>query len=95
MNGTDIKSYESDQGLIVKAKVKRYKNDEKISDYTITIGTELVVKPMNKQKIKHRDRKIKVISFNFSKDYGQRVNVIFLDNNRRGIIEISDLDTFE
>lgn len=95
MIGTEIKSYKGESGLIEKAKVKRFKNDEKISDYTITIGSELVVKPINKRKLKHRDRRVKVMSFNLNREYGLRVNVKFLDNNRRGIIEVSDLDTFE
>lgn len=95
MRGTEIKSFEGENGLIEKAKVRRFLSDEKISDYTIVIGSELVVKPMNKQKLKHRDRRVKVTSFNESNDLGLRVNVIFLDNNRRGIIDIKDLDTFE
>ena len=95
MRGTEIKSFKGENSLIEKAKVRRFNKDEKISDYTINIGSELVVKPMNKQKLKHRDRRVKVTSFNESKDPGLRVNVIFLDNNRRGIIDIKDLDTFE
>lgn len=91
--GTEVKSYEDESGLIVKAKVKRFIKDEKVSEYTIQIGSELVVNPLNKRKIKHRDRKVKVHSFNENSEYGLRVNVKFLDNNRRGIIEISDLDT--
>lgn len=95
MNGTETKFLKDKDGLIVKAKVRRFIGSEKISDYTINIGCELVVKPMNKQKLKHRDRRVQVLSFNSSNEYGSRVNVKFLDNNRRGIIEISDLDEFE
>ncbi|MFC5587570.1 hypothetical protein ACFPRA_01435 [Sporosarcina soli] len=94
MIGTEVKFYEDEDGLILKAKVKRYIKEEIVSDYTITIGCELIVKPMNKRKLKHRDRRVQVLSFNRNK-YGSRVNVKFLDNNRRGIIEISDLDTFK
>lgn len=99
MNGTSVKSYVDDNNLIVNAKVERYSNDEKVSDYTIAVGSILVVKPLNKRKLKHRDRKVQVLSFK-ENDYGMaygelKVNVKFLDNNRRGVINIGDLDTFE
>lgn len=63
MRGTSIKSYVDDNDVIVKAKVERYINGGKISDYTIVVGSILVVKPLNKQKLKHRDRKVPVLSF--------------------------------
>lgn len=79
--------------------MERYINDERVSKYTLLIGSILVVKPLNKQKLKHRDRKVEVLSFKESesdKRYGEsKVNVLFLDNNRKGVIEIGDLDTFE
>lgn len=95
MRGAEIKILHDQNGIVQKVKVKRFINDEKVSDYTMTIGTELVVKPLNKQKLKHRDRRVQVLGFTENRDYGLRVNVKFLDNNRRGIIEIDDLDTFE
>ncbi|PIC87964.1 hypothetical protein CSV72_02110 [Sporosarcina sp. P20a] len=94
MNGAEIKFYKDRSGLIAKADVRRFIDSDEISEYTITIGSELVVKPMNKQKLKHRDRRVKVLSFNLSDTYGERVNIQFLDNNRRGIIEIRDLENF-
>ncbi|WP_157059152.1 hypothetical protein [Viridibacillus arvi] len=45
MRGTSIKSYVDDNDVIVKAKVERYINGEKVSDYTIVVGSILVVKP--------------------------------------------------
>lgn len=95
MRGAKLKIFEDENGIIEKVMVKRFIKDDKVSDYTITIGKELVVKPLNKQKLKHRDRRVKVLSFNENRDYGLRVSVKFLDNNRRGIIEIDDLDTLE
>lgn len=97
MQGTSIKSYVDDNNVIVKAQVERYLNGENVSNYTIEIGSILVVKPLNKRKLKHRDRKVQVLSFreNERRYGGLRVNVKFLDNNRRGVIEIDDLDSLE
>lgn len=99
MRGTSIKTYVDEHGNIKKADVERYINDERVSKYTLLIGSILVVKPLNKQKLKHRDRKVQVLSFKESENdklYGEsKVNVKFLDNNRRGVIEIGDLDTFQ
>lgn len=99
MRGTSIKKYVDEHGNIIKADVERYINDERVSKYNLLIGSILVVKPLNKRKLKHRDRKVQVLSFkesNNDKPYGEsKVNVKFLDNNRRGVIEIGDLDTFE
>lgn len=99
LRGTAVKTYVGENGKIEKANVERYINGEKVSDYTIVIGSVLVVKPLNKQKLKHRDRRVQVLSFKESdsdRSYGEsKVNVRFLDNNRRGVIEIGDLDTFE
>lgn len=97
MRGTSIKCLVNDDGVIEEARVERYINDEKVSKYKIKVGSELIVKPLNKQKKKHRDRRVKVIKFiNDQARYGDlRASVLFLDNNRRGIVEVSDLDTFE
>ena len=99
MRGTSIKTYVGNYGNIEKAEVERNINDEIVSKYTIVIASVLVVKPLNKQKLKHRDRKVQVLSFKElenDKLYGEsKVNVKFLDNNRRSVIEIGDLDTFE
>lgn len=85
---SSIKYYQSD-GIVVKAKMKVEKNDGVIKVLTIGIGDELVVKPLNKLKLKHRDRRVKVLKFI---DNGQ-VSVKFLDNNRTGKVEIDDLDS--
>lgn len=95
MRFTELKIRHDENRVIEKVYVRRFLKDKKVSDYTITIGKELVVKPLNKQKLKHRDRRVQVLSFNENREYGLRVNVRFLDNNRRGIIEIDDLDTLE
>lgn len=92
---TQIKTFHDEVGNLTAAKVQRFHKDEKTADYLITIGQELIVKPLNKLKLKHRDRRVQVLSFNENRDYGLRVNVRFLDNNRRGIIEIDDLDIAE
>lgn len=82
-----------DSGVIQYVDVERSINSETISKYTLRVGSELVVKLLNKQKLKHRDRRVQVLSFIEEPGmYGLRVNVKFLDNGRRGKIKISDLD---
>ncbi|MDM5333998.1 hypothetical protein QUF56_12245 [Ureibacillus composti] len=98
MQGTRVKIIEDDNKLIKCVKVQRYVNEEKVSDYTAEVGTELIVKPLNKQKKKHRDRRVQIMRFLLDQEirYGDlRVSVKFLDNNRRGIVPISDLDIFD
>lgn len=93
MLGHKITRYLDEYGEIEKVKVVRYNNSDSISTLIIKIGSELVV--VNK-RLKHSGRKVKVISFKKEKEddkkYGLRVNVKFLDNDRRGIISVEDLD---
>lgn len=93
MNNCSVKIKQDKNGETY-AKVQRYKGEEKISDFKLRIGSEMIVQSITGRKIKHQDRKIQVVGFNKDNRYGLRVNVKFLDNNRRGIIEVSDLDTF-
>lgn len=72
--GTSIKTYVGEHGKIENVEVERYINDERVSKYTLLKGSILVVKPLNKQKLKHRDRKIQILSFKESesdKRYGE------------------------
>lgn len=58
----------------------------------VTIGKEMVVKPLNKQKLKHRDRRVIINKINDDGFNGVNATVKFLDNNRTGKVEIIDLD---
>jgi co-chaperonin GroES (HSP10) len=73
-------------------KVKKTKKGEVLSKFTIKIGDELVVKPYNKLKLKHRDRRVQILSFVQHDRLGLRAKVKFLDNNRLGFVEIEDLE---
>jgi len=90
---SEIKRYNDNNGEIEKVKVLRYENSDIVSTLVIKIGSELIV---TNKRLKHFERKVKVI--NFKKEdknnvkYGLRVNVKFLDNGRRGIIFVEDLD---
>lgn len=75
-----------------KIKVKKTHNGNLLSEFIIKIGDELVVKPHNKLKLKHRDRRVQVLNFTEHARLGLRARVKFLDNNRFGFVEIEDLE---
>lgn len=61
---------------------------------TLKIGGEYIVKPLNPQKKKHRDRPCVILDFvpvseQHPKDIVAKVR--FLDNNRMGRAELDDL----
>lgn len=64
-------------------------------DITLRVGETYVVKPLNKQKLKHRGRVCTLLGF--SKPFGMEgkpdliAEVQFSDNNRRGRVEPGDL----
>lgn len=88
-----IKKYFDENGEIEKVRVVRNENNNVVSTLVITIGSELIV---TNKRLKHFERKVKVINFKKEDEnnvkYGLRVNVKFLDNGRRGIIFVEDLD---
>jgi hypothetical protein len=81
----------TDKGMIQKAVINR--NSKEIEDKIIvTVGKEMIVKPLNKNKLKYRDRRViinKVVDEGWK---GIRASVKFLDNNRAGKVDIIDLD---
>lgn len=89
----EIKRYYDENGEIERVKITRCGNTGDASTLVIAIGSELVV--ANK-RLKHYERTVKVINFKTEEEnnvkYGLRVNVKFLDNNRRGIIFVEDLN---
>lgn len=74
-------------GMVEKAKVSVYKDSEIIRKVDIKVGKELVVKPINKQKLKHRDRRVIITKF-----LEDKVAVKFVDTKRNGKVDIEDLD---
>lgn len=61
---------------------------------TLKIGGEYIVKPLNPQKKKHRDRPCVILDFVPVSEQHPRdivAKVRFLDNNRMGRAELSDL----
>jgi hypothetical protein len=73
-------------------KIKKTKKGEVLSQFTIKIGDELVVKPHNKLKQKHRDRRVQILNFTQHPRLGIRARVKFLNNNRIGFVKIEDLE---
>jgi hypothetical protein len=65
---------------------------EKERRVTAVIGAEYEIDPLNPQKKKHRGRRCVVLDF-VRDDRGQAYKVVvrFLDNNRRGRVDIDDL----
>lgn len=90
---TKIKTHHDTSGSLVKATIIKYKDNKILTSLDIKIGSELFV---SNKKLKHFGRKIKVMSFKkedpSQTKYGLRVNVKFFDNERRGIIFVTDLD---
>lgn len=58
----------------------------------VQVGKEMVVKPLNKQKLKHRDRRVIINKITDEGFKGVKASVKFLDNNRSGKIDVVDLD---
>lgn len=94
MNFTKVKVYSGADGEIQKIKIQRLKNEEKISDYIMKIGSKLVVNQMNKQATKNRGREVEVTGFKEDKERKGplKAKVKYLDNNRLGSVDIEDLD---
>jgi hypothetical protein len=75
-----------------KIKVKKTHNGNILSEFIINIGDELVVKPHNKLKLKHRDRRVQIVKFTEDARLGFRAREKFLDNKRFGFVDINDLE---
>ncbi|MCP4713024.1 MAG: hypothetical protein GY869_30720 [Planctomycetes bacterium] len=61
---------------------------------TIEVGRHYAVKPMNKRKLKHRDREcivLDVVPVSESHPKDQVAKVRFLDTKRQGRVDLSDL----
>lgn len=91
MYGASLKFLTNDFDAIEKVEVERYSKNTLVSNFSFSIGSELIIKPLNKQKIKNRDRRVKILGF-IEKNHA-RVRVKYLDTNRNGIVDIADLDT--
>lgn len=61
-------------------------------EITAVVGAKYEVRPLNPQKQKHRGRQCEVLDF-VRDDIGhaQKVEVRFLDNGRRGRVDMFDL----
>lgn len=93
MYNISIKTIKDEQDTVVKAKIiKKNVSKNYKSTLIVKIGETYIVKPLNPNKLKHRNRKIQIVKFNSNERYGLRVNVKFLDNNRAGIVDIDDLE---
>lgn len=94
MNSYNAIDYKENNNVITDVNLIRKKDGVILTDITFNIGDTLIVKPMNKQKLKHRDRRVKIIGF-LKDDLGNvdKASVKFLDNNRNGRVEIIDLDS--
>lgn len=96
MNYVETKIFKSDKGEIEWMKVKRFKKEEKVSDYTIKIGSKLVVNQLNKQAKRNRGREVEVIGFpDRTYDGERKVRVRYLDTKRPGMVEVGDLDNIK
>lgn len=96
MNFVKTMLYKDENGSVQKIKVERFKKEEKISDYTMKVGSKLIVNQMNKQAKKNRGREVEVIGFpERSYDGERKVRVKYLDTNRPGMVEVGDLDTID
>lgn len=89
---TDIKKYYDGDGNIEKIKVTKYLGEQVISKFSIKPGDELIIKPFSQKGLKNKERKISVIDFYTDGKYGLRVDVKYLDNGRRGKVDIPDLE---
>lgn len=56
------------------------------TEVIFTVDDEYFIKPLNPQKLKHRDRECRITGFN-----GNSAKVKFLDNGCVGKVELSDL----
>ncbi|MGI2329669.1 hypothetical protein [Planococcus sp. YIM B11945] len=97
MNGTNLKIYANENGEIQKIKVQRFKKEEKVSDYTMKVGSKLIVNQLNKQAKKNRGREVEVTGFKRDEERKGplKAKVKYLDNNRAGSVEIGDLDVIQ
>lgn len=87
----DIKRIRSANGS-EKIKVKKTYNDNLLYEFIFNIGDELVVKPHNRLKLKHSDRRVQIVKFTEHPRLGLRARVKFLDNSRFGFVDIKDLE---
>ena len=93
MNFVESRIYKNDKGEVEWIKVKRFKKEEKVSDFKMKVGSRLIVNQLNKQAKKNRGREVEVIGFpERSYDNERKVKVKYLDTNRPGRVDIGDLD---
>ena len=88
----EVNSYENDEGTIAKVSLKVYKDSDVIRKLEINIGDEFVVNPVNKRRLKHRGRKVKVTNFVRKEKDPLKAQVKFLDTKRVGRVDLEDLD---
>jgi len=81
-----------DDGNIESVKVEKYLGNSMMSKFTIKLGSELIIKPFSHKGYKNKGRKVKVVSFVTNEKSSLRVDVKYLDNGRRGKVEIEDLE---
>jgi hypothetical protein len=91
MISSKIKSKVNDNGIIERLIVESRSNEEE-RNIVVKIGKEMIVKPLNVKKLKHRDRRVIINKITDEGFKGTRASVKFLDNNRLGKVDIADLD---
>ncbi|MCR8641469.1 hypothetical protein NV379_02255 [Paenibacillus sp. N1-5-1-14] len=62
----------------------------------VMIGNSYICEPLNKNKLKHRDRKFVVSGFRYSKSKEPyQAKVIFRDTGKNGYVDLEDIVEFE
>jgi uncharacterized lipoprotein YehR (DUF1307 family) len=72
--------------------IEKVQVSNNVRNVEIKVGKEMVVKPLNKLKKKHRDRRGVITKFVSDPRAGIKVQMKFSDTNRTGKVDIEDLD---
>jgi len=66
-----------------------------LREFDIALGQVYIVDPVNKQKKKHRGRKVTLLGFKYDDLHNShRIRVMFHDSNRNGLVDLYDLNTY-
>lgn len=72
--------------------LEKVRNGEVINKVDLYIGGNYLVEPENPKKLKHRGRYCTIVEFELDKIQNpMRCKVKFHDNNRNGMVELTDL----
>lgn len=91
MNISKIITYTNEEGDVEKADVNvRINSKNETRKYTVSIGSEYIVKPINPLKKKHRDRHV-IVRKILDTHNGVIAQVQFKDTKRIGRVDIDEL----